>query len=94
MQPGGLRAGIGFEAGAEMGAGVEAGMGAGTNQAFTSHSLFQAQTSLLPTGLPLSGLCTFAYLLVALGVELGLGRELFVSSSSSPFSSLSVAPNS
>lgn len=32
MQPGGLRAGTGCEAGAEMGAGVEAGMGAGTNQ--------------------------------------------------------------
>lgn len=46
MQPGGLRAGIGCEAGAEMGAGVEAGMGAGTNQTFTSRSLFQAQTSL------------------------------------------------
>lgn len=34
MQPGGLRAGTGCEAGAEMGAGVEAGMGVGTNQTF------------------------------------------------------------
>lgn len=61
---------------------------------FTSRSLFQAQTSLLLTGLPLSSLCKLAYLLVALGVELGLGKELLVSSSSFPFSSLSVAPSS
>lgn len=49
-------------------------------------SLFQARTSLLLTGLPLSCLCKLAYLLVALGVGLELGRELLVSSSSFPLS--------
>lgn len=57
-------------------------------------SLFQARTSLLLTGLPLSCLCKLAYLLVALGVGLELGRELLASSSSFPLSPLSVAPSS